>query len=443
MLINKTIITSIILFISSLVLRIYYINNTIFSYPGFRGDEIHYFNYAMNLAEKGIFSLQSFSTDIPIPDSYRPPGFPSLIAIILKLVGNDNIYFPIMYTQAVLGALTAVVVFLFGQTYLPYWAGITAAVLFSLEPHSITIGNNLLTETLFGFLLILALYLYCHAARSLSLVTYFFSGLVFGAAYLTNPVVLFLPFLLVSVKILRNYYFDTTNPKATNYLLTIFLCAFVIFPVSWSIRNAISVPESALTSGRRLIENFVVGSHSNYYDIWRADPRDPQNPATLDMAKINYQWLPYLKIWFSRFIDNPIHYLEWYFLEKPRLLWSWDILTGIGDIYIYEVITSPYSTSKIMMLSCALMKALHPWSVVFALIGFFVIFFRNLKDEVEFYQSIYLSLAYLSSVYIVLQSEARYSFPLRPELYLATLLCISSIIHWYQNYVERQKRLNR
>jgi hypothetical protein len=115
------------------------------------------------------------------------------------------------------------------------------------------------------------------------------------------------------------------------------------------------------------------------------------------------------------------------------MLWDWDILTGQGDVFVYPVKSSLYHKSKIALASRSIMKALHPLLFYVALFGVVLIFFAKKKyqDIVPFV--LYAVLVYVSAVYVVLQSEARYAIPLRPEMYLCAMFSLSIIVSKIKN----------
>jgi hypothetical protein len=77
-----------------------------------------------------------------------------------------------------------------------------------------------------------------------------------------------------------------------------------------------------------------------------------------------------------------------------------------------------------MRLSYVLMRAAHPVLLLLALVGAVFAWQRRRTDPPEV-GLLYLSLGYVSAVYVVLQAEARYSVPLRPLLYLCAVYAVA------------------
>ena len=293
-----------------------------------------------------------------------------------------------------------------------------------------SMAGYLLTETLFCFTLAMSLLLFILALKKQNNLLHCLSGFFFGLSYLVNPVIFFFPFIATLVVY---YFFNENKLKKQNILL--FLGCFLLIFALWSVRGMVSVKGESDSSLDRAETNFIIGSHSDFYDIWRKNPRDESLPKAWEMAREE----PLGKILgdvMRRVAADPVHYSYWYFIEKPYLLWSWNILTGQGDIYIYPVVTSLYKRSRLAILSYSLSKTLHYWALFFALFGLLYLFAsKDNKPPIEVLL-VYSCLLYVSAVYVVLQAEPRYSIPLRPELYLAAAFDLGSVL----NILKRYKR---
>jgi hypothetical protein len=161
--------------------------------------------------------------------------------------------------------------------------------------------------------------------------------------------------------------------------------------------------------------------------VWRANPRDPENPFDIDNKKYKNNHSGFYSELFNRVKAEPLHYLHWYFIQKPLELWGWDILVGYGDIYVYRVDASLYHKSKLALVSLVLMKQIHFLLFAFALVGLFFVLREQNKNQKETILSLYLCLLCVSAVYVVLHTDARYSVPLRPEMYIAAVYGIWKI----------------
>jgi 4-amino-4-deoxy-L-arabinose transferase-like glycosyltransferase len=414
----KTLLIASLIICVAFILRITYVSRTDVYLP-IRADARSYCIYAQNLINHGVFSKEVSKN--PIPDSFWSPGYPTLLASIIYSFGNKHFYAAALFVQALLGALTAGMVFVIGTFFLPLWAAAAAGVLTACSPHLISIGGYLLTETLFAFTLVLFLLIYMIAVKTEKSVYFISAGALAGVTYLANPVIFFAPLLLAGGFLFRSDINGISSGNKKKKLISLFLVAFLVPWLLWSVRCHLNVPATSSTSTNRALINFIIGAHPDFFEIWRANPRDPTNPAEIDKRKVKGSWSEFLTILTRRILDNPGHYAYWYLYEKPRLLWSWDILIGVGDIYIYPVTTSWFQTSGVASAIYGIMKSIHWWLFFLSLLGgLFLPKYRHSQSG-QMIKIIYVCAIYVSAVYVVLQSEPRYSIPLRPLLYLCAM----------------------
>jgi len=414
----------------SLWIRVSYFHSTYIDKP-MRGDAASYVQYALNLVNYGTFSKDRESVN-PRPDAYWPPGYPALLATAMQMEKRFGISFyeTTLYTQAVIGALIAVVTLLIGRLFLNHYAATLAALFVAFSPHLISLGGYLLTETLFSFALLLSIYVYLIAFRLKSGWLFLLSGLAFGLAYLVNPVVFFAPVLFAGLTLYLYRHHQQNSMRTASRLVLPSLLAFFLIVGGWSARNLINVSDSALDGSERLFTNLVIGMHHDYHAIWRANPRDPNNPATVDERQLKGSYPALASMLIGRIGEAPLHFAHWYLVQKPIRLWDWNILTGQGDIYVYPVEYSLYDISNAALLSYAVMRSAHYWLFGFALLGLIFVY-RQVKvsdPAVSAPLFLYVSLVYVSAVYVVAQAEARYSIPMRPEMYLCAVYFLSELV---------------
>jgi 4-amino-4-deoxy-L-arabinose transferase-like glycosyltransferase len=286
----------------ALWIRVAYFQNTVVDTP-IRGDAVSYVKYAFNLVDHATFSMGS-GTDTPQPDAYWAPGYPTFIAAAMLVEKNFglNTYFTIIYTQVFIGALIAALTLLLGRLFLPSSWAIFAALLVAFSPHLISTGNNVLTETLFTLLLLMAIYIFLLGFRRQNKQLLAIAGLLFGLCYLVNPVVFFTPILFVGLAMAFYKYKQDKPFLVSSKLLAPCLLIFLIIVGAWTTRAAINVPADAPGSSTRLLTNLVVGTHDDFHAIWRANPRDPNNPAALDEKIINGSYASFINLLFLLFL---------------------------------------------------------------------------------------------------------------------------------------------
>lgn len=399
------------------LLRVAYISNTLIVDP-IRADAAYHLVYANNLLEDATFSKDM--SDDPVPDSYWAPGYPVFLAAVIKvseLLSVDT-YNAILYCQLLLGVGTIFLCFLLAVSFLPGYWPLLPAFLVALSPHLVSLASYVLTETLFGFLLILALWTLSKAMAGGSCVRWLWAGMSFALAYMVNPVSLFLAPLLALVLVLTARIGGAELPIRELYrVLAIFLAPLIIISMLWSIRSAVSVPAGQQTASNRLLTNLVTGMYPDYHEKWRASIMEPEKKVVLPGAGAGESYGTFLSVLSERFLQNPLQMVTWYSIQKPILLWDWDIRTGFGEIYIYRVEYSLYHTSIPTIVSYIFMAALHPWLLLGSIIGLVFLYGKG-SNGTMVPALLYIALIYVSLIYVISQSEPRYSIPLRPELYL-------------------------
>lgn len=407
------------LFAVALFFRLQYLNHTFVVNP-IRADATGYANYAYNLANHNTFS-DEFGTDTPTPDSYCSPGYPLFLSVFFKFFG-DGFYPWALYAQALLSALMVVLVFIWAICFMRIWAAFAAGVLTAFSPHLVTMSGLVLTETLFGFVLLAACVCFQYAQKTGKSFLYAGAGLVFGYAYLTNETALFLPFLLAGA-VLAFRWFSSGNVFKGRLVvnLVLFILVFCLFPFLWSWRNHVSVPPGASTGQDRAISSVALGSYPGFMFNGTGKKFHPNLEDPL-WSEYESSTENFIRIFKQRFKQRPVRYVAWYLFEKPYYFWRWALGKTHGDTHLYEVSAYLYESSKIAALTKKTMRYLHPAVLILAISGiplFFVLIRR--KRDFLFYQTPVPALVVIASatlLYMVFQPLPRYSIPYRPQLYV-------------------------
>jgi len=419
-------------------LRVSYNANTFIVDP-VRADAANYLKYAHNMLDYGIFSKDIKPP--PVPDAFWAPGFPLYLSAVIKIsqwLSLDTYNF-ILASQVLLGAGTIFLCYLVSAAFLStYWA-LLPPLLVAGSPHLVATGSYVLTETLFGFLLLLSLYSLSRALASDRKLSWLLTGLSFAVCYLVNPIALLLPPLLATGLLLRERY-QAVNTKRSRLVLcaALLIAPVIIASTAWTVRTVISVPPGQPTASGRLVTNLIIGIYPDYHQKWRDSILKPQQKIKVPGTDIDQSYGAFFSELGRQFTSDPIRTLRWYAIDKPILLWDWDIRTGWGDIYIYRIKYSLYQTSATAIASYAIMKSVHVWLLACAALGLGYLFFAH-QGQAVLPTMIYLSALYISGVYVLSQSEPRYSIPLRPELYI----CATFFMWRSWEWIERKRRLSQ
>ena len=387
-----------------------------------RADASEYVAYGYNLYHHGIFSRDTSPT--PLPDSFRSPGYPLLISAALRWSGPQKAYATILMAQIVLSGLLVPLTYFIGVHLLRPSAAAIASAAVALSPHLIAMTGYLLTETLFAFMVLSALWLFLEATQRNSLALHTVAGVLFGMAYLANETALFLPILLYGALFWRQW--RTSIVMERMRAMSVSIAVFLIFPLGWSLRTALVVSPGSPHGLQRALSTMAHGSYPGYvykseaykYYPYREDPQQPEFSSSLKR---------FASIFYERFSQRPMRYISWYLFEKPYYLWSWNILQGQGDVYVYPVKKPFFEAFSWAKALHTLMRMLHPVAVGLALMGVFGwlagrFHVKGAGSSMPAPQTtLLIVLVYFTALHALFAGLPRYSIPLRPELYLVAV----------------------
>ena len=195
-------------------------------------DAADYHQLATTLLEAHRFAY----TPTGRPDALRTPIYPGFVALVYSMAG----YRPwvVILVQVLLDTLSCFVLFLalsrvFGRT-----VGLVAAGFYSLEPFLILYSAaNLVSDSLFLFLLVLTLYFLVSACRDARAgvrpLDCALSGLFLGLATLTRPVSVYAPVCILGFLVAAYW-------RHAGFVLKSFLLVLLVFAVTlapWLYRN--------------------------------------------------------------------------------------------------------------------------------------------------------------------------------------------------------------
>jgi 4-amino-4-deoxy-L-arabinose transferase-like glycosyltransferase len=397
-------------------LRYTVVTRSIVLFP-YRADAAVYYNSAYNLRVHGVYSHDGHAVKIPgttpAPDAFVTPGYPLLLTAFVDTLPNEGVFRTVALWQAVLGTFTVFLVFLFFNQLTRPWITLLVTLLVAISPHLVNATIYLLSETAFTFWLILACLTFSLHVRGTRWYypALLLAGILFGIAALTRPVVELFPMLLIFLLCIGQ-----PRLKAAKGAIAIVL-GFLLIWGPWLIRNHVSMGHSG--DSTVLVSTLHQGMYPGM--MYQNDPHslgvaydfDPnfksQNQSISTAGHAILQ----------QFAQHPVQELYWYVIGKPVMLWSWSIIAGAGDIFIYPTYNSPYSTSTLFLLTHALMHGLHWLLVILALIGCIMVWLpyanRRLGETQKLVARITsLLLLYNTAVLMVLSPYVRYSIPFLP-----------------------------
>ena len=392
-----------------------------------RADAGDYIYYALNLTEQHTYSRSRSAYDKdprpPQPDAIRPPGYPAFVGAILWLTPDTMERSAILWFQVVLSVATIALAWQLFHRVLPPAGALAVAALIALSPHLVIMNVYYLTESLYTFALVAAMWTAARiGARPLpgrALAT----GIRFALATLTRPALQYFSFFLAA------FVAWTWRGRRGYVLAILLLCGFFALTIPWAVRNLSAI---GATADKTLMINFI--AHGMYPHFrYNEQPHTYALPYRFDPKQRDYSRSvsAVLSELYDRAAAQPGRYLRWYLVEKPLWFWRWDSVQGAGDIYIYPVFRSPYNDRALFKLTRSLMKTLHVPLLLLALAGCLLPWFAHARRYYEpgqlfVLRSISLLLGYYVAIHIVGAPFPRYSIPLRPLVYG---MAISTICH--------------
>ena len=209
---------AILIFIVAATVRIFYISSV--SHAPLENDAKEYNTLGIFLSQgKGYVNVSGE------PTAYRPPIYPLFLGAIYFIAGHNLLW--VRLFQAFMGAAICVLAYLIAIKIFNEKIATLSGVLCCLYPPLVFDVSQIMTETLFSFLLMLGIWLLISRRGSVNL---FLSGFVFSLALLTRPfLVFFLPFVCYWL-ILR---YKNGAPKK----MAILIAGILIALLPWTIRN--------------------------------------------------------------------------------------------------------------------------------------------------------------------------------------------------------------
>ena len=402
-------------------LRIGAVTNTVIDTP-IRADAADYYFYAYNLGHHGVYSKTPVGHGRPVPDAVRSPGYPLFLTPLVSWPPTDRMLLDINLLQVLLGVGTVLITFSLCLRFMPRTAAMLAALFTAVSPHLVSFTAYLLSETLFTFLLVLTLWLITGIQSGHRRYLFAFaSGLLLAAAALTRPV---MDYFMVPLAGLLLFQF---GPRQGTRLALVCLAGFAVLTLPWTLRNLLTLGQ--VSDPTLMTKTLLHGMYPNFTYAgeaqsrgfpYRFDPRAAQISRDLGsvLAEIG-----------RRFHDQPLVHLKWYLLGKPVALFSWNMVQGMGDVFVYPVTRSPYWTAPLFRFTHALMHLLH-WplvalSAVAAVLAWVPRCMRLFGETAVFtLRLLSLLLAYYVLVHMVGAPFPRYSVPLRPVTYALSVFTV-------------------
>jgi 4-amino-4-deoxy-L-arabinose transferase-like glycosyltransferase len=359
-------------------------------------DELVYDTIARNLASGGGFS----STLGAVPDSVRPPGFPFLLAGIYYFFGYSHL--AVKLVLSLFSALLCLFIYFIAAEVFHRRVAIISSLIAVIYPFFIYYTGRLLTETLFVFLLALAILSFIKVIKTYSFRHAILTGGLLALAILTRPVLFLFPLVIfLAIFFTRGL---KTKPKRLRSFTAIF-CTVLALLAPWTIRNY------------RLHQEFVPVATIGGSTFWGANnPQIRDGGWVAGFTPLEFQTLSEVKrskgfyqMGFDFIKENPACAFRRAFLKIGRL-WS-----------LY-----PHTTRRDKLISLFSYGLLVPFSIL----G--MVYALKRWREVSIF---YLTFLYFTGMSMIFYGSTRFRLPIEPYFIIFGALGIDYVIR----RIERQK----
>lgn len=388
-----------------------------------RADARVYYFAALNLERWNIFSRTEPGEYAPKADAFVQPALPWVLTHFIEFPPTDRMLLRFNLAQAVLGTLTILLTFGFFRLLTSPAIALGAALLTALSPHLVVMTTYMLTETLFTFLLVggmLALVLGLQKQQTAWAVI---GGILLGMSALTRATTEYLPLFILP------FLYWTTNSRTFRHtaLPAVFTALAVI--IAWKLRNLAAT--GALGDPTLMISALHHGMYPDF--LFNAIPESRGAPYRFDpfTQQINGVGSVLAEI-LHRMEKEPLFYIWWYAVGKPITLLSWEMIDGIGDIFIYPITASPYLDRPLFTATRTIALWLHaPLSIAAVFGSGLSLIYPRLLGITESNRLpahfVAVLVLYFFAIHLVGAPYPRYGIPLRPFIYGFGLFTVTSL----------------
>lgn len=401
------------------------------------GDINDYVQYAWNLGQHGVYSSTPYDPDVgPQSDNFRPPGYALFLLLAMKMSNFGPSWINVAYAMQILfSTATVLLTIVLAKEWMKPGLALTAGLLMAFWPHHIVFASTLLTETILGFSVILGLWLAAVAQRRNSIIIAVLAGIAFGFGALVNSLMLLFP-IVVAIALITY--------RQRNAALTLLL-AFLLLPTAWWLSSPTDTGHRA--GAHRATINLVQGSWPIYHAAWRARAQHEQARQLLaaihsEIDLVSNDPRAGLEAVRQRVSLDPAGYARWYLLEKPYLLWAWDIQLGWGGVHFLPVETTPLERHPVLSASHRILKSANPLFFVLGTIAATILSVSWLRGRKPPFSALLVAVftVYVTALHSVLQAEPRYSIPYRPEQLLMACAMLGILIAKVGPHVQDKAR---
>ncbi len=324
----------------------------------------------------------------PVPTAFYPPLYPYVIGGLYALLGRQPML--VQLVQAILSAVTSVAIYDIVRTV---WKrrdmALVAAGLVAIDFAWVLYPRLMLTETLFGAVLAIAMVALARAWESDRLVWWAGFGMATAGAALARPPIEFLPLAVLASWLLRQWRRQQGRrlPILRRWLLisAVVLTSFIVTVAPWVWRNArtfgVLTPQLTSSAGTGLYVSYFALNGPVYEQKEFRDPRwaeglrlkyEPTRQAEWNRsAYLTREVMTYLRAhpWLIvQLVPQKLLYLAWPY--------DWVLFSGHGYLDLTYVALIPFVLLGLWQVHCARQwqQTAPVWLVILYTIGMSVMF---------------------------------------------------------------------
>jgi hypothetical protein len=345
-------------------------------------DAGEYVVLARNLCRFSIDQVPPFR-----PTAFRGPGYP----LFLYVLSWGDTVSNVLIAQCLLGAASALLVYHLAMHVQPRLA-LSAGLCMALAPLSVVSCSEVLTETLYTFLIVLGCYFWMTKKIKVA-------GFILGVSWLVRPTTMaFLMFALLIALVIRQH--------RREVIVMFAVATLAVSP--WIIRNAVVfhqfIPVAVSGGAINLLSGtFDINYGENVWSQWRSNPELRTDYESHDTRTEKL----FLSRAITRISSHPLEWLKVRIKQYPRFV------IDLGA-YLY-----PANLAVTILIKLTFLIG----NVLFLLLGLWGLWICRFK--------LYLSLfpAFLLLVHLPLWVEARYSLPMVPFFVVGTAIAVDQVLH--------------
>lgn len=370
---------------------------------------------------KSLAAGKGFTNADGTPSPLVKPLYCLFLAAIFAIFPAINIGIVRLF-QALFIALTCFIIVKIAREAFGEKTGFWSGVFMAVYPPFWIISSSILPESLFTFLLALAVYLLVAAIKKNKMLLFLCSGLVFGLSTQARPTSIMLP-LFISAALF--VFIRERSKYLKGFILVIAITFLAVIP--WTVRNYVvfKVASPSIELG----EVFWIGTYTKgACSSDNVNTRNAEVELRKERSRHSFAAGSKLRVAqaFLNIKGNLFMYIVMFPVKFLRLwLGSYAALFGVNTSFSQALGMGNPATRDMLLFICKLFSLLLSMGVlIFGLAGMFST--RSAKNFTAA-SVVLLVFIYFSLVHMVLIAESRYGIPGLPYL---IAFAVSGFIHF-------------